>query len=297
MGGHFSYNWRNFNFFGEGARSESGGIGYVSGFIAALTTKVDISFVRRHYDKNFHTFYGNAFSENTRNINEQGTYWGIKIKPIKKITVAAYVDIFSFPWLKFLVDAPSQGYEYLLRFAYQPNRTMQFYVQFREENKGRNLSSNTNLIDFVVPSVKRNLIFNLDWTVKEGIFLSSRVQTSSYQQENQAMTTGVAIAQDAIFDYKKLQFSTRFALFDTDDFNNRQYMFEKNVLYAFSVPAYYGVGFRNYYMVRYKAHKKLDFWLRYAYTSFRKIDTISSGLEQINGNFQSEIVTQMIWKF
>jgi hypothetical protein len=297
IGGNFSYNWRNFNFFGEGASSASGGTGLVSGFVAALSSKVDLSFVHRRYDKNFHSFYGNAFSENTRNINEIGTYWGIKIKPIKKITVAAYFDSFYFAWLKFLVDAPSQGYEYLLRFTYQPSKTMQIYAQFREENKGRNLSSNTNLIDFVVPSTKRNFIINADWTVKEGIFLRSRVQMSSYQQENQATTTGFAIAQDLIVDYRKLQFSTRFALFDTDDFNNRQYMFEKNVLYAFSVPAYYGVGFRNYYLIRYKAHKKMDFWIRYAFTSFRKIDTISSGLEQINGNFQSEIVTQMIWKF
>jgi hypothetical protein len=296
IGGHYSYNWRNFNFFGEGARSSSGGIGLVSGFIAALTTKVDISFVHRRYDKDFHTFYGNAFSENTRNINEQGTYWGIKIKPIKKITIAAYFDTFAFPWLKFLVDAPSQGYEYLLRFNYQPNRTMQLYAQFREENKGRNLSGSSSIIDFVVPSVKRNLIFNADWTVKEGIFLRSRVQLSSYQQENQKMTTGFAIAQDAVFDYKNFKFSTRFAIFDTDDFNNRQYMFEKNVLYAFSIPAYFGVGFRNYYLVEYKFGKKVSFWLRYAYTVYRKTNTISSGLEQINGNMQSEIVTQVIWK-
>lgn len=297
IGLHYSYNWRNFNFFGEGARSASGGVGLVSGFIAALTTKIDISFVHRRYDKDFHSFYGNAFSENTRNINETGTYWGIKIKPIKKITITGYFDTFSFPWLKFLVDAPSQGYEYLLRFTYQPNRTMQLYAQFREEQKGRNLRNNDSPIDFVVPSTKRNLIFNADWTVKEGVFLRSRVQTSSYQQENGQMTTGFAIAQDAIFDYKKFQFSTRFALFDTDDYDNRQYMFEKNVLYAFSVPAYYGRGFRNYYMVRYKMNKKLNFWVRYAFTSLRNTDKISSGLEQIDGSFQSEIVTQLIWKF
>jgi hypothetical protein len=297
IGLHYSYNWRNINFFGEGARSASGGIGLVSGFIAALTTKIDISFVHRRYDKDFHTFYGNAFSEGTRNINERGTYWGIKIKPIKKITITGYFDTFSFPWLRFLVDAPSQGYEYLLRFNYQPNRTMQLYAQFREEQKGRNLRNNDSRIDFVVPSTKRNLIFNADWTVKEGIFLRSRVQMSSYQQETGNTTTGFAIAQDAIFDYKKFQFSTRFALFDTDNYDNRQYMFEKNVLYAFSVPAYFGRGFRNYYMVRYKMNKKLNFWFRYAYTALRNTDRISSGLERIDGNFQSEIVTQLIWKF
>ncbi len=296
IGTHFSYSWRNFNFFGEGARSASGGVGLVGGFVAALTTKIDIAFVYRQYDKNFHTFYGNAFSENTRNINENGVYWGLKYKINKKVTFAAYFDKFSFAWLKFLVDAPSEGYEYLARLSYTPNKTMQLYAQFREENKGRNLADNPSRLDFVVPTTKRNLIFNADWTLKEGVFLRSRVQMSSYTQQGRPTTTGFVMAQDAVIDYKQWQFSTRFAIFDTDDFDNRQYVFEKNVLYAFAIPAYYGRGFRNYYMIRYKMNKKITFWLRYAYTSFRDINQISSGLETIEGNFQSEVVGQVIWK-
>lgn len=297
IGGHFSYNWQNFNFFGEGARSASGGIGAVGGFVAALTSKIDLAFVYRNYDKNFHTFYGNAFSENTRNINETGVYWGLKYKFSKKITFAAYFDKFSFPWLKFLVDSPTQGYEYLVRLSYTPNKTMQLYAQFREENKGRNLADNPNRIDFVVPSTKRNLILNADWTLKEGIFLRSRVQMSSYTQQSRATTSGFVIAQDAVIDHKNWQFSTRFAIFDTDDFDNRQYVFEKNVLYAFSIPAYYGRGFRNYYMVSCKISKKLTTWLRYAYTSFRDTKSISSGLETIDGSFIAEVTGQVIWKF
>jgi hypothetical protein len=290
------YIWRNTSFFGEAAMSSSGGTGVVVGLVSALTTKLDIAILHRRFDKNLHTFYGNAFSEGTRNINEVGTYWGIKFKPNKKWTLAAYYDHFSFPWLRFLVDAPSNGYEYLARVSYQPSRTMLLYAQFREEEKGRNLRNNDSRIDYPVPSRKRNVLLNADWTVKEGVFLRSRVQLSSYQQQGQTETVGFLIAQDATIDYKQFQLSTRFAIFDTDDFDNRQYMFEKNVLYAFALPAYYGRGFRNYYLIRYKPHKKWSAWLRYAYTAYRDIDKVSSGLETINGNVQSEITVQVMVK-
>ena len=119
----YSYLWQNVNLFGEVARSKSGGAGLVSGLIASLTPKVDLTLLYRRYDRHFHSFYGNAFGENTRNGNEHGLYWGLKIIPLRKVTASAYYDQFRFPWLKYRVDAPSKGYEYLFKLAWQPTKT------------------------------------------------------------------------------------------------------------------------------------------------------------------------------
>lgn len=135
LGINYTYTWRNWNLFGEWARSSSGGIGGLSGFLASLSPKVELSMLYRHFGRNFHSFYANTFGENTRSINEQGLYWGIKITPIKKVVLSAYYDQFRFPWLKFQVNAPSEGYEYLVRLAYKPTKTTVLYVQFREEQK------------------------------------------------------------------------------------------------------------------------------------------------------------------
>jgi hypothetical protein len=294
---NYNYLWQNFNFFGEFARSKSGGVGLVNGFVATLTTKVEIAMLYRRFDRNFHTFYGNAFSENTRNINENGLYWGLKIKPNRRWTLSAYYDYFKFPWLRFLVDAPSTGYEFLARVSYQPTKTILLYAQFREETKGRNFEGNTARIDFVSPSTKRNYQLNADFKATDFLTLRSRVQWSTYQQEGGTQTNGYAIIQDLTYDKMRWKFSTRFALFDTDDFENRQYAFEKNVLYAFAVPAYSGVGFRNYYLVQYGISKKIDVWIRYAYTTYRNQQSISSGLEAISGNQKTDVHFQIRWKF
>jgi hypothetical protein len=297
-GVHTNYQWQNFNFFGEAALSASGGKGIVAGMVSSLSARTEASVLFRNYDRNFHSFYGAAFSENTRAINERGFYWGLKTRLHQRWQWSVYYDAFRFPWLKFLVDAPSGGYETLSRLSWRPSKTIQAYIQIREERKGRNLRDNDTRLDVVVPSRRRNLQLNADIKADKNLFLRSRVQWSSYYQEGgRAPTYGFAIVQDAIFDLGFCKLSSRFALFQTDDFENRQYVFEKDVLYAFSIPAYFGRGFRSYYMAQWKLGRKTSCWLRYASTRFNDRNSIGSGLERIDGNFRSEIKAQLMHRF
>src|SRR5690606_22438674 len=67
---YFSYNVHNYFFFGEAARSKSGGMGSVAGLMSSLTKEFDLSVLWRRFDRDFHSFYGNAFYEGSRPINE-----------------------------------------------------------------------------------------------------------------------------------------------------------------------------------------------------------------------------------
>jgi hypothetical protein len=271
-------------------------MGAVSGLIASLTPRVDLTLLYRRYDRNFHSFYGNAFSENTRNINEQGLYWGLKLTPLRRVTISACYDQFRFPWLKYRVDAPSKGYEYLLRLAYQPSKTVLLFAQFREENKESNQSGGTLPIDFIAAARRRSWVLNADYGAGKVISLQTRVQGSSYRQSNGA-THGYAILQDVNLNLGKLKASSRFALFDTDDYDNRQYAYEKDVLYAFSLPAYYERGIRQYLLLQYQLSGHLDLWVRYARTGLRNRDTIGSGLDEINLPHKSEVKAQVRYTF
>ncbi len=288
----YSYLWQNVNLFGEMALSRSGGTGLVSGLIASLTLRVDLTLLYRRYDRHFHSFYGNAFGENTRNSNEHGLYWGLKIIPLRKITLSAYYDQFRFPWLKYRVDAPSKGYEYLLKLAWQPTKTTGLYAQFREECKEINQADGKLPIDFLAAARRRNWVLNADYAAGKHLTLQTRVQGSRYRQRN-GPTRGYAIMQDVQVAAGKLKVSTRFALFDTEDYDNRQYAYEKDVLYAFSLPAYNGRGTRQYLLLQYPLGKHLDFWLRYARTQLRDSDTIGSGLEEIHAPHKSEVKAQV----
>lgn len=296
IGLHYSYLWQNFNFFGEAARSQSGGLGLVSGVLGSFSSKVSVSMVLRRYDRHFHSFYGQAFGENTRNINEQGVYWGLKINPLRKITFTAYYDTYRFPWLKFRVDAPSDGFDYMLRLAYQPTKKLLLYAQYREEHKQRNEPDADTPINFPTPTLRRQYLFNVDYQANALIFLRSRVQFSSFRQST--TTRGYALIQDVTLTQRKWQLSSRFALFDTDDYDNRQYVFERDVLYSFSIPAYYRRGLRTYVLLNYDATSKLSLWLRLSRTTLMPPDTsIGSGLDEINEPQRTDVKVQMRYRF
>ncbi len=295
VSGHATYRWKNFDFFGEVARSESGGIGAVAGFVSSLTSYVDLAMVYRNYAKNFHSFYGNAFGEGTRNINEKGIYWGIKIRPLSKWTIAAYYDYYEFPWLRFRAYSPSKGHEALIRVTYDLSRTVKIYAQYRQESKELNSRDEDSALRYLTDSNKKNYLFNIDFRATEVISLRTRFQSSSFDFEG--FTNGYALIQDINLNFEKFRLSSRFAFIDTDDFNNRQYAFERNVLYAFSLPAYYGRSFRNLYLIQYDFNRDLTLWARYAYTLFRDRDEIGSGYDLIDSSKKSDVTIQLRYKF
>lgn len=296
LSGYYSYNWRNVNFFGEAARSQSGGIAAVQGLLASLSNKVDLALVYRNYAKDFHSPNANAFGENTRNINEQGFYTGIKVRPLARWEITGYYDRFRFPWLKFGIKAPSGGDEYLVRLIYKPSKTAMIYGQFRTENKEREEETITRNIPGLALSTRRNYLLTADFSPVERLNLRSRVQFSSYEQEG-VKTEGYAIAQDISYDFGRARLSARYSIFDTDDSDNRQYMLEKDVLYAFSVPSFGGLGTRVYTVIQYSFSRQFDFWLKVGHTHYRYQDTVGSGLDEIEGARRTDLRAQVRYRF
>lgn len=295
IGSYYSYSWENMNFFGEAAISKSGGIGIVNGALMNLSRKWELSILIRKFDRNFHTFYGSSFGENSKNINERGIYLGIKYNYSRKLSFTAYFDQFHFPWLKYRVNAPSHGTEVLGRLNFIPSKKISFYGQYRRETKDINSGTETPILK-VVPGIKQNYLLNMDFTISNKVSIKSRIQFSNYDKEDE-YTRGFVLVQDVNFSVRKFRVSTRVALFDTEDYNNRQYVYERDVLYSFSIPAYYGKGMRQYILLQYNISKNLTAWVRYARTQYKDKDIIGSGLEEISGNKKTDVKVQLRYKF
>jgi hypothetical protein len=275
-----NYYWRNFHLFGEAGLSQSGGIGAIGGLIASISNGLQMSVVLRNYERNFHTFYGTAFGENSRNINEKGIYLGLKKQFNRSFSIATYWDKFNFPWLKYQADAPSNGSEYLARLTYKFNKQLSAYAQLRVENKERNVDNTDNSNTYALASgQKRNYLINFDVRPKGILNLKTRLQFSEYLLQGE-YSNGLALLQDVNFDWNRFKISTRYAIFDTDDFQNRQYLYEKDVLYAFSIPAYQNTGTRTYILAQYNVSKKIRLWARWAQFKYIDTESIGSGTEE-----------------
>ncbi|GAB3327899.1 helix-hairpin-helix domain-containing protein [Larkinella ripae] len=297
VGLHGSYVWRNVNFFGEAARSASGGIGAVGGAVASLNKRLDAAVLGRFYDRNFHSFYANAFGENTRNSNERGLYTGFRYVIYRKLTLGAFVDYFRFPWWKYLVDKPSQGFDYLLQATYTPTKKLAVYGIYHEEHKEKNLPMALSKAKQTVETVRKSYALNADYLPSRIWSLRTRVQWGGFQYAGFPASNGLAVVQDATADFGRLSISGRLAWFRTDSYDSRQYVYERDVFLAFSMPAYADKGIRNYLLIQYTFNKHLDLWLRWSRTDFRQQETVGSDLDEIAKPHKSDVKVQVRWRF
>ncbi|MFC7670138.1 hypothetical protein ACFQT0_24270 [Hymenobacter humi] len=298
---NYSYVWRNLLLFGETARSTGGGLGTVNGLLASLGPAVDAALLVRHYDADFHTLYGNAFGENTRNINETGVYFGLKVRPVARWEVSAYYDQFSFPWLRYRASAPTHGHDALVRLAYTPTKTSLLYLQLRQRLKPRDLHTADAVRPIPLPGeqLRQSLLVYYNTAPTATLELRTRLQASRLRDDTGlGWRRGYVLAQDLSYRLNPtLKLTARYALFDADDYDTRQYVYEHDVLLAVSIPALYGQGTRVYGIAEVRLNRSLTLWLRYAETRYRHQQTVGSGLEEIEGALRGEVKAQLRVKF
>jgi Helix-hairpin-helix motif len=290
-GAFLNYTFHNFTFFSEVAKTQGAGYGITAGILGSLTPKLDVALHYRNYQRNFYSLYSNAFSENSTPQNESGMYWGWKYRWNKKFSASGYADLFRFPWLRYRSYAPSTGHEWLLRFTYQPSRNVLIFLQAREESKVRNGGNNQDNLYKTFEGIKRNYWINFDYPVSDNIKMKTRAQFSTFDFDC-THTKGMTILHDININFRKLSLVCRYAIFDTEDYDNRQYVYERDVWLAYSLPAYSGKGIRNYVVAEYAFSKKFSIWIRYAHTRYTDRDTIGSGADAISGREKNDIRIQ-----
>jgi hypothetical protein len=287
-----------FNFFGEFSMSENGGMAFLAGMQAVLSSRVSLSMLYRNYGLEYQNLYGLAFGESSNNQNETGLYSGILLRLHKNWTFTGYADFYKFPWLKYRVDAPSQGQEYLAQLNYFIRRDVEAYFRFRSETKNLNSSTETTMPK-IDETLKQSFRFQISYLVLPSVILKNRFEVLRYKRTGHETGYGYLLYQDVLIrpPEKPYDITFRYAIFDTDTYDERIYAYENDVLYAFSIPAYYYKGSRFYILFKYEITDWLDFWLRYATTWYSNQNTIGNGLDEIQGSRKSEIKAQLRFKF
>lgn len=294
-----SYLYRNVSLFGEAGQSMNGAMGYLGGALISLDPRLALSVVHRHFDRDYHALMSNAISENSKDENETGTLIGISTRPIRYFQINAYYDMFSFPWLRYQVDAPSSGYEFMAQVNYTPGKTFDTYFRIKQQNKPENFPGTDVLINGLQDVVQTNYRFNIKFKIAKSFTLDNRVEYVTLEKESAGTQKGYVIYQD--INYKpmksKVSLSLRYVLFDTDSYDTRIYVYESDVLYAYSIPSYYYRGSRYYVLLHYNITRGIDCWLRYSRTAYENQPTVGSDLDMIDGSHKSEIKAQIRFQF
>ena len=296
----YSYTYRNMHLFGEGAMDKNSSKAFVGGMMVNLDQKVDASLVYRNIEKSYQAINGNAFTESTFPSNEKGLFAGISIKPYYWLKVDAYTDMFSFPWLRYRVDAPSTGSEYLIQATYRPNKAVEIYTRYRNENKAINLSGLNLPTRETIIRPRQNWRTQISYKPNREITLRNRIEVmwfdaQSKDRKQNGFLTYVDVGYRPFG--KPLSVVTRLQYFETDGYDSRIYAFENDVLYSFSIPQFIGKGLRYYVNLNLDVTKKMTVWLRWAQTIYANQTSMGSGLDEIQGNRRSEVKLQAMYNF
>jgi hypothetical protein len=301
LGVDYNFVWRNFNVFGETSRSANGGMATINGLIASLDPRFALSVLYRSFAKDYHAVYTAAIGEASRNINENGLYLGFKAQLHKSVSLAAYLDRFDYPWLKFRVDGPSRGYDGLAQINYTPSRSLDMYFRYRDRNRPRNMSFEDDeiLIDFPVGLHQRNFRYDVSYKISKSFKFRNRVEYVLFQNPGQVLEQGYVILHDVFYKPlgKPITFSFRYSIFDTDGFDSRLYAYENDVLYSFSIPALSGRGTRTYLNFQYSPTNNIDIWFRYAQFFYYDRNVVGSALTETQGPLRSDFRVQIRFKF
>lgn len=113
---------------------------------------------------------------------------------------------------------------------------------------------------------------------------------------NQAdFAKGFHFHQEVIFKVpsNNFAFSARLAWFDVEEWNNRIYSYEREMLYQFRTTALYGKGVRWYFNFKAQISKYAELWFRYSSFTYSDRDTTGEGLEMIQGPSKGEAKIQL----
>ncbi len=263
LGFNYTYAKKNYTFYGENAfLAENKALALNNGFIYFPSSSIDLVIVHRYYSPGYYATFENAFAESKAN-NEYGLYLGTEIQVVKQLKISAYYDLYTFPWLTSSASKPyTGGADILFQANYEISSKMSIYWRFKYEEKDKNSSSDVLDPIFNTKSLMRNRL-HFQYEISRYLKIKNRIEisTSNNQQKTEM---GFLVYQDIsyYFKKKKLKLTGRVAYYDTPSFSTAIYAYENDVLYSFSIPAYFGTDVRVYLIAKHRIKKGIDFWLR-----------------------------------
>lgn len=132
----------------------------------------------------------------------------------------------------------------------------------------------------------------MNYQITPSLSTHSRLQKSSLLI-NDLRSSGYIVAQDVVISKSIFSISARFSLFDTDNYDTRQFIYERDILYVYSIPAFYNSGVRYYLITKYNFSKNATLWIKVGQTKYYGVESIGSGLEEIKGDQRTGFSAQL----
>lgn len=245
MGANVRYNWGRVDLWGEVAAShtEQWGWGTIMGVRVNPISDLNLLAIYRYYSPEYDNVYANALSSKTRVYDEHGGYLGIEYNRLRNWQLSVFGDVWK------------EGYETMAQADFLSPKDHKMHMRLRAKRK--------NEIDTY--SARWNSVWELGpWKLKTQV-------DANMVYAKEKWSYGFSVFQDVEYRFVKVPIVLQFRAqaFDAREWNNRVYMYENDVLYAYSIPFVYGLGGRFWLNARYKINDTFAVYLRVSETVYQ----------------------------
>ncbi len=286
--------------YGETALSSNGAWATLNALQWAPNSSIRGVILYRRYAADYQAHFAHAFSQSSGIRNEEGVYIGWELTPpIGFWKITGYADFYRFPWMKFGVDAPSSGTDCLLQADYAKFEHLDFYVRYRYRRRESSHTAKghpeTKILSERHHRLRAQMLYypTPEWSWK------AAVDASLFTPEAKATSYGWMVSNAVGWKPQRLPFQADWfiACFRTDNYQNRIYSYEKNLLYAFHSTSFYGKGMRLSTVLRYSVGYRFVIAAKIGWTHYFEGEHIGSGLETIDGRNRTDVYAMIRWKF
>lgn len=270
----YSLTMKNIHLFGEMAIDPQADPAFLQGVLASLHRNLDVALVFRKISPGFQSMFSRAFTENTAVNNETGLYMAFTLKS-GRWALDVFGDLFKFPWLKYRVDAPSEGMDLGVKLSWNPSRSIRYYTRLRWEQKEMN--ADVEISTHPLETISRfNIRSHISYTVNQQLELRARMETNRVMRSGHSSGGFLGFIElHARPEAVPFSASGRLQIFESANFETRLYAFENDLPYSYSVPFFSGSGWRYYLNLhwkppfRRKEHSEKTFFISRSLKSFR----------------------------
>ncbi len=267
----YKFTLKKIYFFGESAISKNSASAHLLGANFYPFNSLEFSIIYRKYAKAYQADYAGAFGEFSNTQNEEGIYTGIELQPLKDTKINAYFDYFKFPYKRYCINTSGSGIEYLINIEYCFSKDIHMYCKYKYEKKPRNYKVEKATI--IPNNIKQSFRYHISIKSSDQCELRSRIELNKYKHKD-INDHGLLVFQDILYNINNSTIKTqlRFALFKTDSYNSRIYVYENDLYYSFYSPALYYKGFRTFFNTKIKISKFIFLNCKYAFSNYKNIN-------------------------
>ena len=245
MGVNARWNMGKVDIWGEVATSHGNkwGVGVITGVRYRPISDVNLLAIYRYYSPEFDNVYANSLCSWSRMKDEHGGYLGLEYNRLRNWQLSAFGDVWK------------TGFETMAQADFIPQKNYRMHTRFRVKRKDEKDTY----------SLRWNMVYEFgQWKMKTQA-------DGNMVQAKGAWTYGWSVLQDVEYRFSEVPIvlQLRAQAFDAREWNNRVYIYENDVLYAYAIPFVYGLGGRFWLNARYKINDTFSVYLRVSETIYQ----------------------------